>query len=511
MNNMFLNCVNFNQPLDKWDVSSLEYTFFMFSGCTLFNQPLNTWETKSLTDTHNMFSYAISYNNDISDWNTSNVFDMEKMFYDASSFSQKLCWGLKENVNTQDVVVGTNGASVCTCNSNGKSIDCISEANGGDKENSRDIVLLGSVLGGVIFAVAIFVSLFMRYKHKKELSELEESLLDPSQRSDEFVLDLRGDYVTDEELERMYKDSERNNKDHLEGGCENLDKSSKFAVVDFKLGERDISLRDLLSHMGVMGAEKQTINAELHAKGEQYIIDEWKLYGNDEDRKNLDAILKGRPVGDCEGRSLDEILYRTPHIKDIVDDGSLTRCHILALRLYTSKSFWQINAPLRNQERSSFIATTFWITDAIKVLRRIYTAGKEEYKEGEDSQNIPSSRPRHPKLLWRGLKNMRLHRAFLKSGGTELACMSTSSDQNVAIQYASSDFPLLLRLHIGDVSVVGADIQFLSVFPKEKEYLFPPMTYLKAYGKTKREQITVKEGGKKVKRNYLIVDVAPKF
>jgi hypothetical protein len=304
----------------------------------------------------------------------------------------------------------------------------------------------------------------------------------------------------------MYRDGECSRE--LEKS-DNLDKISKFDVVDFKLGERDISLRDLLSHMGILGAEKQAINAELHSKGEQYIIDEWKTNGNAEDLKNLDAILKGRPIGDCEGRSLDEILYRTPHIKDIVDDGSLTRCHILALRLYTSKSFWRINSPLRNQVRSPFIATTFWITDAIKVLRRIYTAGKEEYDV--DKGSASSSRPRHPKLLWRGMKNMRLHREFLKSGGTELACMSTSSDQNVAFRYATSEFPLLLRLHIGDVSVVGADIQFLSVFPQEKEYLFPPMTYLKAYGKTRREQVTVKEGGKKIKRNILIVDVAPKY
>jgi surface protein len=46
---MFHYASNFNQPLDKWDVSSVQNTSSMFSG-TSFNQPLNTWNVSKVTD-----------------------------------------------------------------------------------------------------------------------------------------------------------------------------------------------------------------------------------------------------------------------------------------------------------------------------------------------------------------------------------------------------------------------------------------------------------------------------
>ena len=38
---MFLNARSFNQPLNDWNVSNVEYMNSMFAGATSFNQPLN--------------------------------------------------------------------------------------------------------------------------------------------------------------------------------------------------------------------------------------------------------------------------------------------------------------------------------------------------------------------------------------------------------------------------------------------------------------------------------------
>ena len=41
MSFMFYGCATFNQPLNSWDVSSVENTESMFNGARAFNQPLD--------------------------------------------------------------------------------------------------------------------------------------------------------------------------------------------------------------------------------------------------------------------------------------------------------------------------------------------------------------------------------------------------------------------------------------------------------------------------------------
>jgi hypothetical protein len=46
--------------------------------------------------------------------------------------------------------------------------------------------------------------------------------------------------------------------------------------------------------------------------------------------------------------------------------------------------------------------------------------------------------------LWRGMKNMSMNMSdFRKHGGTELAPMSTTATQHIALRYTSVDRPLL--------------------------------------------------------------------
>jgi paraquat-inducible protein B len=47
MTTMFKGAIAFNQPLNGWDVSSVECMYEMFKGATAFNQNLDTWKISS--------------------------------------------------------------------------------------------------------------------------------------------------------------------------------------------------------------------------------------------------------------------------------------------------------------------------------------------------------------------------------------------------------------------------------------------------------------------------------
>ena len=62
---------------------------------------------------------------------------------------------------------------------------------------------------------------------------------------------------------------------------------------------------------------------------------------------------------------------------------------------------------------------------------------------------------------------------------------------------------VLLRLATNSSMERGADLTFLSAFPGEKEYLYPPLTYLKPTGKT----MSVPYKG----HVFTVVEVVPQF
>ena len=72
---------------------------------------------------------------------------------------------------------------------------------------------------------------------------------------------------------------------------------------------------------------------------------------------------------------------------------------------------------------------------------------------------------------------------FFRSGGTELAPMSTTLDPVVAVQYAASAHALVLKLRTSSFMDRGADVAWCSAFPAEREVLYPPLTYLRPSGK----------------------------
>jgi len=107
-----------------------------------------------------------------------------------------------------------------------------------------------------------------------------------------------------------------------------------------------------------------------------------------------------------------------------------------------------------------------------------------------------------PKALYRGMRDVKLPPSFLTFGGTEVAPMSTTADLKVAVRYSQSSCSVLLRLRIDSFITCGADISYLSAFPAESEYLYPPLPYLKPTGD---KPISVTCGDS----TFTVVDVEP--
>jgi hypothetical protein len=99
------------------------------------------------------------------------------------------------------------------------------------------------------------------------------------------------------------------------------------------------------------------------------------------------------------------------------------------------------------------------------------------------------------------MANMKVNRIFESIGGTEMAVMSTTSDKMIALSYAeytSCECPLVFKYKTVGLSR-GVKIQFLSLYPKEVEYIYPPLTFLSVVGDS------YKEG------NVTIVEVMPQM
>ena len=92
------------------------------------------------------------------------------------------------------------------------------------------------------------------------------------------------------------------------------------------------------------------------------------------------------------------------------------------------------------------------------------------------------------RIYWRGMRDIGLTMEFMQKGGTEFGCLSTSASKDVATNFAASALPLIFKFETKDFTSRGADISFLSVYPAEKEALYPPLTYLRAV-KTEKETL----------------------
>ncbi|EOD33341.1 hypothetical protein EMIHUDRAFT_111908 [Emiliania huxleyi CCMP1516] len=121
-----------------------------------------------------------------------------------------------------------------------------------------------------------------------------------------------------------------------------------------------------------------------------------------------------------------------------------------------------------------------WRSIALQAAGRVFARSAEP---------VDGARPQEQGLvLWRGMGDMRASPRFLAMGGTEFACCSTTSRLEVAARYASAagKTALLFCIKSSTFMNTGVDISDFSAFPHEKEFLYPPLTYMHPTGTTHR-------------------------
>jgi hypothetical protein len=221
-------------------------------------------------------------------------------------------------------------------------------------------------------------------------------------------------------------------------------------------------------------------------RGVAAIEEEIAVHGTDSDRECLRYVLH-MPAG-----SSPLLFPNSQHPRDHSRNGEtffdfvahpsskaagLSVEHVLALRLYTTACYQSINGPLRDRNRTEphpFAATVAILNEGIKLLRAV---------------NADSADANRQLDMWRGMRDVHATDEFERQGGTELAVMSATVDLDIAVQYAASNAPLLFKLTTSSFMNRGADLAFLSAFPNEKEFVFPPLTYLEPTGVYKQEDI----------------------
>ena len=245
---------------------------------------------------------------------------------------------------------------------------------------------------------------------------------------------------------------------------------------------------------------------------------------------------------------------RPAHSNSRSISGQLNEAHVAALRLYTTCAYTAINEDLRSDNPDKhFKFTVFFIADALIKLRKanqrtadptrwvctgvegvptnigtplelpsITTLLSEKTANGLNAEctlsqtewdaletndellvghyvKVGSSyyQPQEGTAsmpLYKGVKNRELSEGFKE--GIEQGLLSTTSDLYTAVEFAVSERgvnPILFRLRPSGDESKGAQIKFLSVYPREQEYLYPPLTILDSKS-LKTRQVTTEKG-----------------
>ena len=300
----------------------------------------------------------------------------------------------------------------------------------------------------------------------------------------------------------------------LAAQCASLASGARVTSTKFEV-RRLITGRPIDAALGVIAfcnVPEEEVWAGM-SEGVAAIEREFHQHGTDADRKCLQYVLHGR-TGDLAHYKwpngfMDEGRPAGLALADFCTDASaqlagLRPHHVAALRLYTSAAFRSINGHLREQEKSDesgqhqpvypFPVTLSFIADGLRRLRAV-AATRKDANEAID--------------VWRGMRNVESDTDFYAKGGTELAPMSGTTSLTVAVQYAlghaQGDTAHALMFKIVARSFIdrGADLGFLSCFPGEAEWCYPPLTYLSPTGRRERHAI----GG----TLFEIVEVEPRF
>ena len=304
---------------------------------------------------------------------------------------------------------------------------------------------------------------------------------------------------------------------------DNADENLKFSSGKFVLGQPKKAALGVNRILG--GSDKELWSGM--GRGLQAIRDEFMEHGTDEDRECFEYVVNGtagslaktwphagglvmdefRSPADEDGRAGKPLSYFVNHPSAM--EAELLEEHVVCLRLYTTACYRSLNSPLRERAKAEepaglaasapmppphpFKVTIAYLADGIKRLRAV-GASRDDRHERRD--------------FWRGMRNVEVPDEFSVDGGTEYAPMSTSSDLSVALAYSNkSEKRLLFKVATNGFIERGADLRFLSAFPNEAEFLYPPLTYLRP---TKiRDTICIGQGSEKVE--YTVIEVEPKL
>ena len=278
----------------------------------------------------------------------------------------------------------------------------------------------------------------------------------------------------------------------------------KFCATKIKLGSSAIS--DLREFLG-LDDDFEYVKLRKYPLVSMQV--EWEQHGDANDRENFRYILHGAACvwhdipqhvketiekGEYHGGVLAPDDYdkghQGMHLEDFVQHrvsktANLKDFHVAALRMYTSCSYRKFNSFLRSQTTPHpFRMNVLILDEALRKLRKVEAT--------RDQQSYAST-----KILYRGMSDVEMDlEDFKRVGGNELALMSTTADPKIALSYASrGQVGLLLRYStIGQTR--GVSIDFLSLYPKEIEFLFPPLTNL---------TYDVAQEGEETSRNGLVV------
>ena len=284
--------------------------------------------------------------------------------------------------------------------------------------------------------------------------------------------------------------------------------SNKFITSLLKTGHPRVAALGVTACLGV--ADKDLWAGM--GRGLDAIVEEFERNGSDEARACLHYILHDMvgsnstqwphagdvvmdsfadPAAD-DGRSGQTFAYFVNHPNS--QKAGLLAEHVCCLRLYTTAAYRGINEPLRGigpfaDKAHPFAVTTSYLADGIRRLRAV-CAENDDRNDARD--------------FWRGMRNLDVPADFLVEGGTEFAPMSTSSNLHVALRY-SDKVPRRLLFKVKTRSFIdrGADLRYLSAFPDEVEFLYPPLTYLHPTGKHDVVIAGTVE--------YTVVEVEPRF
>ena len=245
-----------------------------------------------------------------------------------------------------------------------------------------------------------------------------------------------------------------------------------------------VGLTDDTVLANMMKDPEHTLECEILVAGDKDDIDNFYSIknGTSGDWADMpDHVKHSVQTGKYHGGSFSQADYDTGNTGKKLKDfhqhefsalAGLAIWHVLVIRLYTSSSFSLFNAPLRRlltnngqtKSQHPLRFTVYMLTEGIKKLRAV------EAQKNSEGYNTPMD-------LWRGMANMEVdvQGKFLKEGGTEMAVMSTTSNKEVALHYSLSkdgQSPLVFKYKTFGLSR-GVLIQFLSLYPKEIEYVYP--------------------------------------